>query len=91
MGLVFAAELGRIAGKLPERVADRHRTILDGLGLPTTYPLDRWESLYASMQRDKKSRAGTLRFIVLDDLAKPRVLEGPEPSLLLAAYHEIGV
>jgi 3-dehydroquinate synthase len=31
-----------------------------------------------------------LRFIVLDDLAKPTVLQGPETSLLFAAYQEIG-
>jgi 3-dehydroquinate synthase len=42
------------------------------------------------MQRDKKSRGGMLRFIVLDDVARPTVLAGPEPSLLFAAYQEIG-
>ena len=31
-----------------------------------------------------------LRFIVLDDIAKPTVLEGPDASLLFAAYQEIG-
>jgi 3-dehydroquinate synthase len=31
-----------------------------------------------------------LRFIVLDDLAKPTVLAGPETSLLFTAYQEIG-
>jgi 3-dehydroquinate synthase len=42
------------------------------------------------MQRDKKSRAGHLRFIVLDDIAKPAVLTAPDESLLFAAYQEIG-
>jgi 3-dehydroquinate synthase len=42
------------------------------------------------MQRDKKSRAGMLRFIVLDDVAKPTVLTGPDASLLFMAYQEIG-
>ena len=30
------------------------------------------------MQRDKKARAGMLRFIVLDDIARPRVLNGTD-------------
>jgi 3-dehydroquinate synthase len=41
------------------------------------------------MAGDKKTRAGVLRFVVLDGLAKPGRLEGPDPSLLAAAYSEI--
>jgi 3-dehydroquinate synthase len=35
---------------------------------------------------DKKSRGSTLRFVVLDDLAKPVVLSGPSEADLRAAY-----
>ena len=42
------------------------------------------------MSADKKTRAGVLRFVVLDGLAKPGRLEGPDPSLLAAAYAELG-
>ena len=41
------------------------------------------------MQTDKKNRAGMLRFVVLDGLAKPSRLEGPDPTLLAAAYSAI--
>jgi 3-dehydroquinate synthase len=41
------------------------------------------------MRRDKKSRGSLLRFVVLDDLARPSRLEGPDPSLLLAAYGQV--
>ena len=91
VGMVFAAELSRITGSLSDAAVDRHRRILESLTLPTTYPLGRWKTLLATMQRDKKSRAGMLRFIVLDDIAKPSVLTGPEEALLFAAYAEIGV
>ena len=91
VGMVFAAELSRITGSLSDAAVDRHRSILQSLTLPTTYPLGRWKTLLATMQRDKKSRAGMLRFIVLDDIAKPSVLTGPEEALLFAAYAEIGV
>jgi 3-dehydroquinate synthase len=42
------------------------------------------------MKVDKKSRGSLLRFIVLDGLGKPTVLEGPDPAVLLAAYGEVG-
>jgi 3-dehydroquinate synthase len=90
VGLVYAAELGRLTRGLPDEVVDRTRRVLELLGLPTTYPLGRWQTLLATMRRDKKARAGLLRFIVLTDLARPVVLEGPEDALLFTAYQEIG-
>ncbi|MBA8816120.1 3-dehydroquinate synthase [Microbacterium halimionae] len=90
IGMMFAAELSRLAGRLSDESATRHRTILELLGLPTSYRAGAWGQLLASMQRDKKSRGGMLRFIVLDDIAKPTVLRAPDESLLFAAYQEIG-
>ena len=89
VGMVFAAELARLGGKLDDAVVDRHREILTSLGLPTTYRDDRWDKLLAAMQRDKKTRGNLLRFVVLDDVARPTRLEGPDPTLLAAAYAEI--
>ncbi|MGO4105764.1 3-dehydroquinate synthase [Leifsonia sp. YAF41] len=90
VGMMFAAELASLSGRLPVEVVDRHRRILESLTLPTTYPVGRWKTLLATMQRDKKTRSGMLRFIVLDDIGKPTVLEGPDTSLLFAAYQAIG-
>lgn len=89
VGLVFAAELGRLSGRLDDSTADRHRSILERLQLPTTYPADRWESIFTGMQVDKKSRGGILRFVVLDGLNKPAMLEAPTKDMLFAAYSEI--
>jgi 3-dehydroquinate synthase len=89
VGMVFAAELGRLAGRLGDDVVDRHRAILESLGLPVTYRGDRWEQLLAAMRRDKKSRGDVLRFVVLDDVGAPTRLEGPDPTVLAAAYAEI--
>ncbi|WP_380168480.1 3-dehydroquinate synthase [Jannaschia sp. R86511] len=89
VGMVYAAELGRLAGHLPERVVDRHRTILTRLGLPIVYRGDRWSALYDAMRKDKKNRGDLLRFVVLDGSGRPTRLEGPDPSLLQAAYVEV--
>jgi 3-dehydroquinate synthase len=89
VGLVFAAELGRLAGRLDDETAERHRSILTSLGLPVTYDADALPQLLEYMVGDKKTRAGVLRFVVLDGLAKPGRLEGPDPSLLAAAYAEV--
>ncbi|THA28477.1 3-dehydroquinate synthase [Streptomyces sp. A1277] len=89
VGMVFAAELGRLAGRLDDATADRHRAILESVGLPLTYRGDQWPKLLENMKVDKKSRGDLLRFIVLDGLGKPTVLEGPDPAVLLAAYGEV--
>ena len=89
IGMVFAAELSHLAGRLPESALTRHRDILNALGLPTSYRAGAWPQLLATMQRDKKSRGAMLRFIVLDDIGKPTVLQAPDESLLFAAYQEV--
>nr|WSW70353.1 3-dehydroquinate synthase [Streptomyces sp. NBC_00995] len=89
VGMVFAAELGRLAGRLDDATADRHRSVLESVGLPLTYRGDQWPKLLENMKVDKKSRGNLLRFIVLDGLGKPAVLEGPDPAVLLAAYGEV--
>ena len=90
VGMHFAAELGRLAGRLDDATADRHRAVLESVGLPLHYSHDQWPKLLETMKVDKKSRGDLLRFIVLDGLAKPTVLEGPDPAVLLAAYGEVG-
>jgi 3-dehydroquinate synthase len=89
IGMVYVAELARLAGRLDESVAERHRAVLQSLGLPTSYRQDRWEQLLGAMRRDKKTRGDLLRFVVLSDIAKPGRLEGPDPALLQAAYAEL--
>lgn len=89
VGMVFAAELAQLAGRLDPAVVDRHRAVLGSLGLPLTYRGDRWPQLLEAMRRDKKARGDLLRFVVLDGVGRPGRLEGPDPSLLAGAYAEI--
>jgi 3-dehydroquinate synthase len=89
IGMVYVAELARLAGRLDDDLVDRHRSILTALGLPVSYRGDRWPRLLEAMKRDKKTRGSMLRFVVLSGLARPTRLEGPDPALLAAAYAEI--
>jgi len=89
VGMVFAAELGRLAGKTDPSIVDRHRAILNALGLPITYRGADFATLLATMRKDKKARGDDLRMIVLEDIGRPVVLHNPELELLEAAYQEV--
>lgn len=89
IGMTFVAELARLAGKLDEATAQRHRDTLGLVGLPTTYRGGVWGQLHDAMKVDKKSRGDQLRFVVLEGLARPTILTAPDPALLTAAYAEI--
>ena len=89
IGMMFAAELAMLSGKLSEKDVELHRSVLGGLGLPLTYKADKWDQLLATMQKDKKSRAGSLRCVVLDGIGKPGMLHAPTPELLFTAFQAI--
>jgi 3-dehydroquinate synthase len=89
IGMVFAAELARVNGRLSMAEVQRHRDILSSLGLPVTYPAGKWPQLLANMRIDKKARAGNLRFIVLDEIGKPRIMHAPTDEILFTAFQEI--
>lgn len=89
IGMVFVAELAHLNGRLGIDAVRRHRDILRKLGLPVSYPAEKWPQLLLNMQVDKKSRGGNLRFVVLDDLAKPTIMHAPTEEILFAAFQEI--
>ena len=89
IGMVYVAELARLAGRLDQRTCELHRTVLASVGLPTAYPAGVWPSLRAAMGVDKKARGARLRFVVLDALARPSILDSPPEELLQQAYREV--
>jgi 3-dehydroquinate synthase len=89
IGLVYVAELARLAGRLDERTCALHRSVLTSVGLPTGYASDVWPSLREAMGVDKKSRGARLRLVVLDGLARPAILDDPPEELLWQAYQEV--
>jgi 3-dehydroquinate synthase len=92
--MVFVAELARLTGRLDDETAARHATVLSSLGLPTTLveagvAEASFEDLLATMRVDKKARGDQLRFVVLDRLARPAILAGPDDDVLRAAYDHV--
>ena len=87
--MVFAAELGRLAGRLDDATADRHRAVLESVGLPLTYRGDQWPKLLETMKVDKKSRGDLLRFIVLDGLGQAHRAGGPGPGHAARRHAEV--
>jgi 3-dehydroquinate synthase len=89
VGMVYAAAVARLSGRLDQATGDRHREILGAVGLPTGYRPGAWPQLRAAMAVDKKTRASRLRLVVLDGLGRPGILEDPPENLLEQAYAEI--
>ncbi|MDQ3096494.1 MAG: 3-dehydroquinate synthase [Actinomycetota bacterium] len=89
VGMTYAAELARLAERLDDATADRHRSVLEAVGLPTSYAGADWSTLHGAMLVDKKSRGDNMRFVVLDGLARPSILESPDRGLLTAAFAEL--
>ncbi|GAA1959557.1 3-dehydroquinate synthase [Nocardioides panacihumi] len=89
IGCVYAAELARLAGRLDDATAARHRSAFERVGLPTTYDKAGFDDLVGSMRVDKKARGSQLRFLVLDGLARPSILAGPSDELLRAAFEAV--
>jgi 3-dehydroquinate synthase len=89
IGLVFAANLANQTGILSDEITQLHLSILENLGLPTTYESHHWPELRANMAIDKKSRSGTLRFVAISEIGKTLRIEAPSESDLLAAYERL--
>ena len=91
VGLVAAARLSRKLGYLGEAEVGRVEAVVAAHGLPVrlreALPL---ASLTAAMARDKKVRAGGLRFVVLRSLGEAATQGGIDPALAEEAFREVG-
>jgi 3-dehydroquinate synthase len=89
IGMVFAARLAEARGRAPAGIAARHARLLASLGLDPRGPLPEPDDVLAAMRMDKKYRGG-VRFVLLEDVGRPVVVDAvPEPTLR-AALEEMG-
>lgn len=87
VGLMYAAILGRRTGRVD--VVDRMRAVLTSLDLPVTYRRDAWPALLPAMRVDKKARGTALRFVLLNEVAKPETVQVDDEAMLHDAYEEL--
>jgi len=89
IGMVFAAALSHLDGRVGADLVERTRSILTSVGLPTRYRRDAWPRLRDHMRVDKKNRGKTARFVVLDGVAEVSRLVNPSEELLEAAFEAV--
>jgi 3-dehydroquinate synthase len=89
VGMMFVAELARLKGLIDAALVQRHRSILESVGLPTSYEGGHFNELIAGMRRDKKNRDGHIRFVALTGVGETTRLEDTSDDELRAAYQAI--
>ncbi|MDR2620407.1 MAG: 3-dehydroquinate synthase [Propionibacteriaceae bacterium] len=88
VGMVYAAELAaRTTGLAPETVA-LHRSVLRALELPISYAAAPYAAIRDFISRDKKTRGGTPRFVLLDKPQHP-IITTPTEEAMSAAYQKL--
>jgi len=89
VGMVFEAEVAVRCGVLRPEVLQLHRSALTAVGLPTTCQDGQWDRLFLAMGRDKKNSGRLRRMVVLQDVAKPALLEDVDQDILQQAYRAV--
>jgi 3-dehydroquinate synthase len=89
IGMVFAAEVGRLSGHLTDADVAAHREALTSVGLPVSYSRGSWPALRETMSLDKKSRGDRLRMVILDGVGNPVIFDSPPEELLTRAYQAV--
>lgn len=91
IGLCAAGRLSQKLGYLSAKEVARIESVVAAHALPTRLraPLA-WTDLLAAMARDKKVRAGGLRFVVLKTLGEAATQSGIDPTLVEASFREVG-
>jgi len=89
VGMVFAARLAESLGVAAPGLVGRHIRLLGSLGLPTGGPLPAADAILRAIRLDKKHLGG-VRFVVLEDVGHPRVVEGVEERAVEQVLDRMG-
>ncbi len=88
VGMVFAARLAEALGLAPAGLAARHARLLSSLGLEVGGALPPAGEVLAAFRLDKKYRGG-VRFVLLEDVGRPRVVEDVPEELIRRVLGEM--
>lgn len=91
IGLNLATQLSVQLGQMDASDIDRANALIERCDLPTRLkaPLP-ISDLMAAMQRDKKNRAGKLRFVSMQSLGHAVTTDGIEAAMVEALWKEVG-
>jgi 3-dehydroquinate synthase len=89
VGMVFAARLSEATDLAPAGLAARHVRLLTSLGLDVDSALPDVDEILAAFRLDKKY-AGGLRFVLLQDVGRPRIVEDVADDRIRATLKEMG-
>lgn len=88
VGMRFAALLALRLGVGAPSVVERTDAVLAALGLSDELPLPAADEVLSAMRMDKKY-AGGLRFVLLEDVGRPRVVDAVEEPAVRAALADL--
>jgi len=89
VGMAFAARLAAALGIASPDLVARHLRVLAALGLPQTPPALDPDEVLEAMRLDKKYRRG-YRFVLLEEVGRPRVVEVPPGAIRDALAETLG-
>ncbi len=91
IGLVLATRLSVSMGLIEASVSDRVEGLLRRYALPTSLrtPLS-IDSLLAAARRDKKTRRGRLRYVVLQAVGRAQVCDSVEEAVVAELWRQAG-
>jgi 3-dehydroquinate synthetase len=89
VGMMAAAEIGQRMGVTPPELVQRQRRLLERFGLPTRASGVPVEAVRRAMALDKKVRAGSLRWVLLEDVGRPIIRSDVPPAVVDAVLASV--
>ncbi len=89
IGMMFAARLAESLDIAPSGVVARHARLLASLGLEADGQLPASDQILAAMRLDKKYHGG-LRFVLLEEVGRPKVVADISDDVIRATLKEMG-
>ena len=91
VGFVAAAILSQHYGYIGEADVERVRRVVEAHGLPTRLRSElSTEELFQAMGKDKKVRAGTIRFVVMESIGQAATKDDVDLAVVDRIWRELG-
>ena len=89
VGMMGAGRISQAMGLIPDEVVERQRRVLERFQLPLTAPGIDPDVILDKMTRDKKTEAGSLRWVLLEGVGQSVVRRDVPPDLVRETVREL--